>query len=235
MIIMIRYFVFCWQRHINPPLSSLIATIGMGGLTLCLFILFIVAKLSNEVLEKKAFTFDKSFLLGLHQFANPTLDQIMLKITQLGNPTVVIIVTVITLILLWAKQYYQEAKFFLLACLGAWILTTGMKLFFAKPRPLLWTHLISESSFSFPSGHALGSMVLYGFIAYLLSSHYPKFSQFIYGCTAMIISLIGLSRLYLGVHWPTDIIAGYGVGFLWLMVCLTLLKLQNTLGNIEQL
>lgn len=224
---MIHYLISFWQRKINPHLSSLIATIGIGGLAVCLFILFVVAKLSDEVLEKEFFTFDKSLLLWLHQFTNPTLDLIMLKITQLGNPSFVVILVVITLSLLYRKHYYQEAKIFLLASLGALILTTEMKLFFGKPRPQLWEHLIQETSFSFPSGHALGSMVLYGLIAYLLSKFYPQFSFLIYSLITIIIILIGLSRLYLGVHWPTDIIAGYGVGFLWLMLCITLLKLQK--------
>jgi undecaprenyl-diphosphatase len=224
---MIHFLLTFWQQKINPHISSLIATISVGGLALCLFILFVVAKLSDEVLEKEFFTFDKSFLLWLHQFANPTLDLIMLKITQLGNPSFVIILVVITLGLLYWKHCYQEAKIFLLASLGALILTTQMKLFFSKPRPQLWTHLIKETSFSFPSGHAIGSVVLYGLIAYLLSNYYPKFSGLIYFFAVMTIILIGLSRLYLGVHWPTDIIAGYGVGFLWLMFCITLFKLRK--------
>ena len=95
------------------------------------------------------------------------------------------------------------------------------------PRPQLWQQLIKETSFSYPSGHALGSMVIYGFIAYLLAFHYPKFAQIIYTFAAILIGAIGLSRLYLGVHWPTDIIAGYGVGYLWLMFSITMLKLQK--------
>jgi undecaprenyl-diphosphatase len=224
---MIRYLVTLWRQKINPHISSLIASIGIGGLALCLLILLIVAQLADEVLEKEAFAFDKSILLWLHQFSHPILDQFMLTITQLGNLNIVIVVTVITLNLLLWKRYYQEAKIFLLACVGAWILTTGMKLFFAKSRPQLWPLLISENSFSFPSGHALGSVVLYGFIAYLLSSFYPKFSRLIFCLVLIIIILIGFSRLYLGVHWPTDIIAGYGVGFLWLMFCITILRLQK--------
>jgi len=232
---MIRYLVSWWQQKINFRSSSLIGIIGIcGGLALCLFILFIVAKLSNEVLEKEAFAFDKSFLLWLHQFANPTLDQMMLKITQLGNPNVVTVIALVTLSLLWLKHYYQEAKVFILACLGALILTTEMKLFFAKLRPQLWTSLISETSFSFPSGHALGSVVLYGFIAYLLSCFYPKLSQLIYFLCLIIVVLIGFTRLYLGVHWPTDIIAGYGVGFLWLTLCIAILRLQKN-GSSDKL
>ncbi|NMG20140.1 phosphatase PAP2 family protein [Brasilonema bromeliae] len=223
---MLRKISTFWLRHIHPHLAPLIATIGTVGLISCLLILFVLAKLAEEVLEREAFAFDTNFLLWLHQFANPTLDNLMLFITHLGNPNIVVIVAGVTLLLLWWRRYREEAKAFVLACLGAFILNTGLKLFFSKPRPELWHRLISEKSFSFPSGHALGSMVLYGFIAYLLAIHYPKLSRVIYSFAAIFIAAIGISRLYLGVHWPTDIIAGYGVGFLWLMICITMLKLQ---------
>ncbi|QLE48905.1 phosphatase PAP2 family protein [Nostoc sp. C057] len=224
---MIRQISNFWLRHIHPRLAPLIATIGIVGLTSCLLILFVLAQLAEEVLERDAFRFDTTFLLWLHQFANPNLDNLMLLITNLGNPTTVVIVVGVNLLLLWWRRYREEARFFLLACLGGFILNTGLKLFFSKPRPELWHQLISEKSFSFPSGHALGSMVLYGFIAHELATHYPRFAKFIYSLIVILIAAIGISRLYLGVHWPTDIIAGYGVGFLWLMICITMLKLQR--------
>jgi membrane-associated phospholipid phosphatase len=224
---MLRQISNFWLRHIHPRLASLITTISIVGLASCLLILFVLAKLAEEVLERESFAFDTNFLLWLHQFANPSLDKLMLLITNLGNPNTVVIVAVINFLLLWWRRYRQEAKFFVLACLGALILNTGLKLFFSKPRPELWHRLISEKSFSFPSGHALGSMVLYGFIAYELATHYPHFAKVIYSFTIILIAAIGMSRLYLGVHWPTDIIAGYGVGFLWLMICITMLKLQG--------
>jgi membrane-associated phospholipid phosphatase len=224
---MIRKISNFWLRHIHPRLATLITTLGIVGLTVCLFILFVVAKLAEEVLEKEAFAFDTSFLLWLHQFANPSLDNLMLFITNIGNPKTVVIVAGLTVGILWWRRYQIEAKIFVLTCLGGFILNTGLKLFFSKPRPQLWKLLISEKSFSFPSGHALGSMVLYGFIAYILATHYPKFSQIVYVLAVILIAAIGISRLYLGVHWPTDVIAGYGVGFLWLMICITMLKLQR--------
>jgi membrane-associated phospholipid phosphatase len=224
---MVRKISQYWLHYIHPRLITLITTLGIGGLGICLLILFIVSKLSEEVLEQEAFAFDKNFLLWLHQFANPTLDQLMLFTTEIGNPTTVVTVAVITLAILWWRSYRLEAMVFAITCLGGAILNTGLKLFFSKVRPQLWKQLIVETSFSFPSGHAIGSIVLYGFIAYLLASFYPKYSPIIYTLVVILIGMIGISRLYLGVHWLTDIIAGYGVGFLWLMVCITILKLQR--------
>ncbi len=224
---MLRQIYDFWLGHIHPRLFPLISTIGIVGIGICLLIIFVLAKLAEEVLEREAFAFDTNFLIWIHQFANPNLDNLMLFITNFGNPNTVVIFAGITFLLLWWRRYREEAKVFVFACLGGLILNTGLKLFFAKPRPELWHRLISETSFSFPSGHALGSMVLYGYTAYCLGINYPKFAKVIYIMAATLIAAIGISRLYLGVHWPTDIIAGYGVGFLWLMICIMMLKLQK--------
>lgn len=171
--------------------------------------------------------FDANLLLGLHQWANPLLDQIMLSITRLGNPEVVVVVVIISLgYLLWQRQRWA-AMIQAIACTGALILNQGMKQIFARPRPELWTPLIHETSYGFPSGHALGTLVLYGFLAYLLAQRYPSRSLLIYGITAITVVLIGFSRLYLGVHYFSDVAAGFVVGFLWLMLCITLLNFRS--------
>ncbi|GAB4550117.1 MAG: phosphatase PAP2 family protein [Pleurocapsa sp.] len=216
-----------WRHKVNPRIATLIATLGTFGLLFCLAIIYLVAKLSGEVLEREAFGFDKTILLGIHQYATPALDSIMVNITQLGNPNTVVFIAVVSWIILWWRRYYLEAKIFLLNCLGGAILNYGLKLAFSKPRPQLWKSPITETSYSYPSGHAMGSMVLYGFLAYILAIHYPRYAGFFYGFAAILIMAIGFSRLYLGVHWPTDIIAGYGVGFLWITLCITMLKLQK--------
>lgn len=227
MTAMLRNLVEFWVKKINPRITNLISTLGTSGFLGCLLSIALVAWLCEDVLEKEAFTFDRLILLEIHQFTSPTLDAIMLAITHLGNPAIVIAVALSFWISLWLQQRLQEAKFFAIACLGASILNTGLKLLFMKQRPELWHRLISETSFSFPSGHALGSLVLYGFIAGILAERHPRFSRLIYIAAIVLISLIGLSRLYLGVHWPTDLIAGYGIGFVWLQVCLAMLKLQR--------
>jgi membrane-associated phospholipid phosphatase len=194
----------------------------------CLCLLALFGWLSQEVLEKEAFGFDTTILLWLHQRTNPSLDRVMLKITTLGDPsTVVILITISLSLLLWQKRVWA-AQILVLTCLGGLILNQGLKLVFAKPRPQLWTPLIVEHSYSFPSGHALGSSVVYGFLAVLLARHYPRYRAGIYGIAVLIVGSIGLSRLFLGVHYPTDIMAGYSVGLLWLITCVGILQMGCT-------
>lgn len=189
-----------WLQHINPHITTLIVTIGVVGLTSCLSISFILAWLFQEVLEKEAFGFDSALLYWIHGYANPSLDGVMLTVTQLADASVVVFIVAVTLGILWWYNHRSEAKIFAIACLGAFILNTGMKLVFAKPRPQIIPSLIPETSFSFPSGHALGGFVMYGFLAYLLSAHFPKFSKLIYTLAVFAIAAIGLSRMYIGVH-----------------------------------
>ncbi len=221
-----KQLIHFWTRHINPYLTSLMTTVGTISLAVCIVLLLGLSKLFQEVWEKEAFSLDTTLLLQIHQWANPVLDRVMLGLTQLGNPSFIVGLVISSLGWLWWKHKRTEAQLFAIASLGALVLNAGLKLFFAKPRPTLWNYLITEKSFSFPSGHALGSMVIYGFLAYLLASQFPKFSLPIYTAAVGLIAAIGLSRLYLGVHWPTDVLAGYAIGFLWLRTCITLLKLQ---------
>ncbi|MGB5637167.1 MAG: phosphatase PAP2 family protein [Waterburya sp.] len=227
MQILLQKTVQFWRSKVNPKIASLVDTVGMVGLLSCLLIIYVVAQISDKVLEQDAFAFDKTILLWIHSFSNPTLDQIMQAITRLNDPDLVSVVAGVTFILLIGKRCYPEAKIFFIDCTGGVVLSYGLKSVFSKTRPDLWQSAIEEVSFSYPSGHALGSTVLYGFLAYLFATRFPQFSWLIYLLAVALIGAIGLSRLYLGVHWPTDIIGGYGIGFLWLTVCITMLNLQR--------
>jgi undecaprenyl-diphosphatase len=216
-----------WRDKIHLRITSLIATVGTVGIVSCLLIIYVVAQISDEVLDKEAFAFDKIILLWIHSFSSPILDRIMHLITRFNDPDVVSIIASVALVLLIGKRCYSEAKIFFINCAGGVVLSYGLKSVFGKTRPDLWQSSITEVSFSYPSGHALGSTVLYGFLAYLFATRFPQFSWLIYLLVVLHIGAIGLSRLYLGVHWPTDIIGGYGIGFLWLTFCTTMLKLQK--------
>lgn len=216
-----------WMHEVHPRLMSFVATVGIVWLAVCLLLLLGLSSLAEEVLEQEAFAFDETVLLWINQFANPALNQVMLTITRLGDPAFVIPLTVAVFFWLWWRWRRRIATLFAINCLGGAVLSTGMKLFFGKPRPALWPQLITETTYSFPSGHALGSMVLYGFLGYLLVQRFPRQRAWIYGVAALLIASIGFSRLYLGVHWPTDVLAGYSIGFLWISLCIGLLRLAS--------
>jgi membrane-associated phospholipid phosphatase len=187
----------------------------------------ILGWLCQQVWQKSSWQLETNILLNIHQWANPVLDQIMLSITSLCDPEfVVIIVMLTTAWFLWRRKL-TEVTILTLACFGALILNEGMKLLFSRPRPTLWPSLLHETTFGFPSGHALGSIVLYGLLAYFYASYRPHHAKGIYLCSVLLIGSIGFSRLYLGVHYPTDIIAGYIMGWLWLMACICFLRLQT--------
>lgn len=219
---MLKRWIDRWQRLTQDRLSTL--GVGCLWLIICLLVLVGIAHLSEDVLEQEAFAFDERILLWIHQFANPILDRLMVIITHLGNPGVLVPLACIGIGWFCFRQKWTIAFFFAATCLGSAILTAALKLAFGKQRPQLWPQLITETTYSYPSGHALGSMVLYGLIAYLVAYHYPRYAGLVYGIAAFLIGAIGFSRLYLGVHWPTDVLAGYGIGWLWLVVCIALLQ-----------
>jgi membrane-associated phospholipid phosphatase len=216
--------------NLRPPINrwtqfslSLSFVVLLG----CLCLLALFGWLSQEILEKEVFSFDTTILWWLHRHSNATIDNLMLGITNLGNPEfVVVLVTICFSLLLWYKRYWS-ARILFLTCLGAVILNQGLKLVFVRPRPQLWPHLIVEHTYSYPSGHALGSAVLYGFLAVLLAREYPRYRVGIYSIAILLVAAIGLSRLFLGVHYPTDIIAGYAVGIPWLSACIKLLQIGS--------
>ena len=214
-----------WTNFRGSP----VATASLVG---CLILLMILGWLFEEIWEKEAFSFDTNVLLWIHQSSNPFLDSIMLTITGLGNPPVVVAFIVGTTFWLWRKRKSLQLKIFALICLGGIVFNVGLKLVFTKTRPHLWNQLIVETTFSFPSGHALGASIMYGFLAYLLATEFPRFSRLIYVFMIGLILMIGFSRLYLGVHWLTDVIAGYLVGFLWLITGIYILK-RNLVAHDE--
>ncbi len=216
-----------WIKTVHPRVTSFVAFFGVVWLGVCALTLYLLAQLSDNVLEQEAFAFDKSVLLHIHRLSSPGLDGLMASVTRIGDPRTVVPLTAIIFGVLWWRRYRLEAQFFALNAFGGAVLSYVLKLAFSKQRPQLWNSPIVETTFSYPSGHALGSVVLYGFLSYILATLYPRYARAFYSAATLLIIAIGFSRLYLGVHWPTDIIAGYGIGFLWITVCISLLRLRR--------
>jgi membrane-associated phospholipid phosphatase len=174
-----------------------------------------------------AYNLDEAILLLIQKLHTPLLDRIMVSITFLGDPLFMLISS---LGLAISPLYYnrrREATILGIAGVGAVLLNCLMKLLFGRARPALWKHIINVGQHSFPSGHAMVSIVIYGFTGYILAKQFPQQRLRIYALTVVLIAAIGFSRLYLGVHWLTDVTAGYAAGLVWLIACILSLESQQ--------
>jgi len=215
-----------WQKKLR------LLTVGIGGLLGSAIGLWWLGKKLTGIWQEQTFAIESPLLLWIQAHSNPILDGVMLTVTKLGNKEVLIVVAIATMSILWWRSYRQSAWTFLIACLGTFILSDGLKIIVGRVRPALWDTFITEPTFSFPSGHALKSTVFYGAIAYLLATHYPQQAKWIYTGVVIMVASICFSRLYLGVHWPTDVILGCSVGWVWLMTCIRIDKLQRGNGKL---
>lgn len=126
-----------WMHKIHPKVASFVAFLGVAWLAACALTLYLIANLSDEILERESFAFDKHILLYIHQFANPVLDTLMLSVTRIGDPRTVVPLTVVIFCFLWWQRYRLEANFFVLNALGGAVLSYVLKLVFNRPRPEL--------------------------------------------------------------------------------------------------
>ena len=135
-------------------------------------------------------------------------------ITMLGNTPVQAIIAIVAVIWLYLRQYKAEAIFVGASGLLASILIVSLKYIYQRQRPSI-THLVHASGYSFPSGHSLGTFMILGAIAIVLTQRLVKKAAktAVYGITGLLIFLVGLSRIYVGVHYLTDVLAGFTLAF----------------------
>lgn len=188
----------------------------MVGLVVVIFSIFIFAKLAEDVWFKEGFSWDAPIILGIHRLSNPTLDTIMKLVTQTGNAGAIAIVLIMAGSFIW-KHRKIEAFSILGAFGGAVGINALLKLVFARPRPHLFQPLVVETDFSFPSGHVTAAVAVYGFIAFLLWQNRHRAWAVI---SALWVFMVAFSRIYLGVHYPSDTLAAMAFTSLWLIVVL---------------
>lgn len=174
------------------------------------------AWLADQVFEGDARAFDDAVRNAVHAQASPALSLIMRVWTHFGDPPVIVGLTVIAFIAFWSRRWRRGSAWIAVTMAGAVVLDVTLKLAFHRPRPEAFFG-VTPTTFSFPSGHALGSFCFYATVAALIShrvrSRTLRISLGI--LAAAMIGGIGFSRIYLGVHYPTDVIAGYTAAAIW--------------------
>lgn len=194
---------------------------GLGAVT---GLFFAGLKIWSEVVEGDARGFDEKILLALRVPGHPDtpvgpvwLSQSMIDISGLGGGTLLTLLILAACGYLIIKRAYARAFLLAAATISGSTLLFLLKNAFGRPRPELINHLVTVQSLSFPSGHAANSALVYLTIAALASDVEASFiARFYIVAVAIILTvLIGLSRLYLGVHWPSDVVAGWALGAGW--------------------
>lgn len=224
------------QRY--PELSQFVAnrfnTKVFVGLPLTLVLLVflvnmvLLSQLTESVLESEwIVTVDIEFTSLLYSVRSDAMSIVFYTFTQLGEREAVFIVGgIVSAVFLYHRNYVALFAFWLTLA-GVGLTTRYGKTFISRERPADVAYYVVEH-FSFPSGHATTAIVLYGLLAYFLYQHYQVHAQrkLLLWLAAILILLIGFSRIYLGVHYLSDVLAGFMLGALWLLVGISLVEVM---------
>ncbi|MBK8210678.1 MAG: phosphatase PAP2 family protein [Rhodospirillales bacterium] len=199
-------------------------------------------RLADEMVEGDTHAFDRMLLLALRNPANhadpigpPWLEICARDLTSLGGIPVLTLVTLCATGFLLVVRKRNWALLLLIAVGGGMLLGSELKELFDRPRPDLVPHAVQVYTLSFPSSHAMLSAVTYLTLAALLarSQSRRRVKAYLLGVAILLTLLIGSSRVYLGVHWPTDVLAGWCAGATWAMGCWMLALALQRRGAVE--
>jgi undecaprenyl-diphosphatase len=190
--------------------------------------LWVFAEVAEAVLEGHSRALDEALLLAMRSPADRAdplgpewVEEIGRDLTALGGMTVLSLLTAAAAGYLWLSQRRLTTWLVLLAVGGGQLLSLALKRGFSRPRPDLVPHEAVVYTASFPSGHAMMSAVTYLTLGALLARIVPqrRMKAFVLGWALLFTGLAGASRVYLGVHWPTDVVAGWALGASWAAAC----------------
>ena len=200
-------------------------------------------QLAGEVVEGDTQAFDERMLQELRRPDNPHqpigpgwMHEVGRDFTALGGYAVLVLVTFAVLGYLWLDRKYAALVFVMAAVFGGFALAMGLKAAFGRPRPDVVPHLSLVHTSSFPSGHAMMSAVAYLTLGTLLGRFVTSLAlKFYFLSLAVVLTMcVGLSRVYMGVHYPTDVLAGWAAGMAWATFCWLAATWLQRRGTIEK-
>lgn len=222
-----------WRRHIARLDPRAYLTIHVViGLSVCVLTCWLFAVLLDSVAEKDVLVHrDLALANWFHVNGTPLGDRLFVIVSLIGSPVAMMILFVAVVAYLWRRDHPTLLTAWVLSYVGGTVLDFAMKEIIRRPRPEFAALFLHGTSWSFPSGHSMGSLIGFSMLAYTIIRVRPVTSTaaqvLIWLGAALAIALVGYSRLYLAVHFLSDVVAGYTLGALWLAVCFTGLQLVS--------
>lgn len=247
------------EPRVTGVWARLVGAIVVFAVPLLLFV-----ALARDVADGGILPFDEPVMLWLHGLATPWLTAVTEVVTETGGLIVVPVVAAAGAAILWWRGRRWAATFVAAAVIGATLLNTGLKAVFRRSRPEYWEHLVVETSYSFPSGHAMASMSLGATLVVLVWSRTVGTSTVLsstvlsgrvpsrtvpsrtvpsgrvpsgttnsrrlrrraatIAVAGLYVLVVGVTRMYLGVHYPSDVLAGWCVAVLWVAVVAAVIR-----------
>ncbi|HEY6711552.1 MAG TPA: phosphatase PAP2 family protein [Rubrobacter sp.] len=205
-------------RWVADRLTVVVAAWLAAGLALSAFVIWAFTELADVVIEGERRRVDRAVLLWIHTTFPSWLDGPMRIVTALGYYWFVLLLLVVTVAFFYQRGWRLSAILLLVSTAGSAVLTTVLKSVFQRARPELFDSGYQASFYSFPSGHATVAVGLYGMLTVVLAYRLRGTARWAVAVSGiLVVLLIGFSRLYLGVHYPTDVVAGYLAALLWLV------------------
>jgi undecaprenyl-diphosphatase len=207
--------------------APILLVAGFAVLGVCLFLFGILAE---GIRDGEVFLMDTLATPFFHALASPAMDALMNFFTTMGSVLVIPILYAAAMIVLVVQRRYGAALFLTVASGGALLLNGAMKLFFERPRPQLpWANVLPD--YSFPSGHTMNSVAFYGGLAVIIwSIAGRRWGIVAVIAAAVLCTLIGISRIYLGYHYFTDVIGGALAGISWLLITMAVFRVRPLAG-----
>lgn len=203
-------------RHVRGVYAAILTYLSVSFFVMVTAV-WLFVWMADEVLEGSTQRMDESVLTWVASHRTVTLDRIALQVTALGNTATLVVLVLAVSVFLWLTRHRLSVYLLMVAVAGGAVLNWVLKDFFDRPRPSIveWgTEVLSQS---FPSGHSMSAVIAYGSVAYLGGrlEPSPRLRWTTWTLAGLLILAIGLSRIYLGVHYPSDVLAGYVAGLAW--------------------